>query len=126
VHAIVESLLSTGHGQEQEGFLEENCHCMIALLPHAPSLLVGCGILYSSPFDIGGLFSSIYSSLPILSITPPSLIYTRLAQSILAPSATGMAIATNDDAGVAEERRISEEYKIWKKNTPFLYDMVSD
>lgn len=27
-----------------------------------------------------------------------------------------------DDA--AEERVINEEYKIWKKNTPFLYDLV--
>lgn len=26
----------------------------------------------------------------------------------------------------AEERIINEEYKIWKKNTPFLYDMVRD
>ena len=25
---------------------------------------------------------------------------------------------------VAEERVINEEYKIWKKNTPFLYDLV--
>lgn len=25
---------------------------------------------------------------------------------------------------VAEERIINEEYKIWKKNTPFLYDLV--
>ncbi len=23
-----------------------------------------------------------------------------------------------------EERVINEEYKIWKKNTPFLYDLV--
>ena len=23
-----------------------------------------------------------------------------------------------------EDRRINEEYKIWKKNTPFLYDLV--
>jgi histone-binding protein RBBP4 len=23
-----------------------------------------------------------------------------------------------------EERLVSEEYKIWKKNTPFLYDLV--
>lgn len=29
----------------------------------------------------------------------------------------------NADDGV-EERLISEEYKIWKKNTPFLYDLV--
>lgn len=24
----------------------------------------------------------------------------------------------------AEERQINDEYKVWKKNTPFLYDMV--
>jgi len=24
----------------------------------------------------------------------------------------------------ADERLINEEYKIWKKNTPFLYDLV--
>jgi len=24
----------------------------------------------------------------------------------------------------AEERLINEEYKIWKKNTPFLYDLL--
>lgn len=29
---------------------------------------------------------------------------------------------TYDDA--IEERVINEEYKIWKKNTPFLYDLV--
>lgn len=29
---------------------------------------------------------------------------------------------TFDDA--VEERVINEEYKIWKKNTPFLYDLV--
>jgi len=23
-----------------------------------------------------------------------------------------------------EERVVNEEYKIWKKNTPFLYDLV--
>lgn len=28
------------------------------------------------------------------------------------------------DEGV-EERLINEEYKIWKKNTPFLYDLVN-
>lgn len=27
---------------------------------------------------------------------------------------------TDDDS----ERLLNEEYKIWKKNTPFLYDMV--
>ena len=35
-----------------------------------------------------------------------------------------MAAAVNDEA--MEERMINEEYKIWKKNTPFLYDMVSE
>ena len=28
----------------------------------------------------------------------------------------------DDDAGV--EQTINEDYKIWKKNTPFLYDLV--
>ena len=31
------------------------------------------------------------------------------------------AESTADDG--VEERLISEEYKIWKKNTPFLYDL---
>lgn len=35
-----------------------------------------------------------------------------------------MATAISDEAMVVEERLIDEEYKIWKKNTPFLYDMV--
>jgi histone-binding protein RBBP4 len=29
---------------------------------------------------------------------------------------------TQEDAAI--ERAIAEEYKIWKKNTPFLYDVV--
>lgn len=29
-----------------------------------------------------------------------------------------------DVRGEIEERLINEEYKIWKKNTPFLYDLV--
>lgn len=33
-----------------------------------------------------------------------------------------MAAAAADEG--FEERIINEEYKIWKKNTPFLYDMV--
>lgn len=33
-----------------------------------------------------------------------------------------MSSETFDDA--VEERVINEEYKIWKKNTPFLYDLV--
>ena len=36
-------------------------------------------------------------------------------------SRSGMAAAVDD---TSEERTINEEYKIWKKNTPFLYDMV--
>lgn len=28
------------------------------------------------------------------------------------------------DALANEERAINEEYKVWKKNTPFLYDLV--
>lgn len=38
--------------------------------------------------------------------------------NLLIPDATD----TFDDA--VEERVINEEYKIWKKNTPFLYDLV--
>lgn len=30
----------------------------------------------------------------------------------------------DDMRGEIEERLINEEYKIWKKNTPFLYDLV--
>lgn len=29
-----------------------------------------------------------------------------------------------EDAAVAEEKIINEEYKIWKKNAPYLYDLV--
>ncbi|KAL5210809.1 hypothetical protein ABZP36_006432 [Zizania latifolia] len=36
-----------------------------------------------------------------------------------APTAEDMEVAA-----VLEERVINEEYKIWKKNTPFLYDLV--
>ena len=34
------------------------------------------------------------------------------------------AVATPVESETVEERQINEEYKIWKKNTPFLYDMV--
>jgi histone-binding protein RBBP4 len=27
-------------------------------------------------------------------------------------------------AAIAEQKVINEEYKIWKKNVPFLYDML--
>lgn len=33
-------------------------------------------------------------------------------------------MAAAAEVETAEERQINEEYKIWKKNTPFLYDMV--
>lgn len=33
-----------------------------------------------------------------------------------------LLLDTFDEA--VEERIINEEYKIWKKNTPFLYDLV--
>lgn len=35
-----------------------------------------------------------------------------------------MAKATEEDLPEAEEKIINEEYKIWKKNAPFLYDLV--
>ena len=39
------------------------------------------------------------------------------------PQMTEKAEGDFDEA--VEERVINEEYKIWKKNTPFLYDLVS-
>lgn len=35
-----------------------------------------------------------------------------------------MAKDEDEFRGEVEERLINEEYKIWKKNTPFLYDLV--
>lgn len=37
-------------------------------------------------------------------------------------SLSALSAGAFDDA--VEERVINEEYKIWKKNTPFLYDLV--
>jgi hypothetical protein len=31
---------------------------------------------------------------------------------------------SEDEVGIKENRILNEEYKIWKKNTPFLYDVV--
>lgn len=42
---------------------------------------------------------------------------------IIAGSVTILSSAGAFDDAV-EERVINEEYKIWKKNTPFLYDLV--
>ncbi|CAL5358407.1 unnamed protein product [Camellia sinensis] len=41
-------------------------------------------------------------------------------------SVMGSAMGKDDDEmrGEIEERLVNEEYKIWKKNTPFLYDLV--
>lgn len=43
-------------------------------------------------------------------------------------SAEAAAAVAAHEAGTAmeqaEERVITEEYKVWKKNTPFLYDVV--
>ena len=39
-------------------------------------------------------------------------------------SSAGAASTGNDVADVLEERLIDAEYKIWKKNTPYLYDYV--
>lgn len=39
-------------------------------------------------------------------------------------TATAAAAAPTDVADVLEERLIDAEYKIWKKNTPYLYDFV--
>ena len=45
-----------------------------------------------------------------------------MEQSAAATSASAGSAANNSEE--AEERLINEEYKIWKKNTPFLYDLV--
>tara|TARA_B110001450_G_scaffold177903_1_gene166180 strand:- start:432 stop:575 length:144 start_codon:yes stop_codon:yes gene_type:complete len=37
-----------------------------------------------------------------------------------APSSGGGATTTKEVADVLEERLIDSEYKIWKKNTPYL------
>lgn len=29
-----------------------------------------------------------------------------------------------EEAGVLQEKMINEEYKVWKKNAPYLYDLV--
>lgn len=46
-----------------------------------------------------------------------------------APASAGGSISAsaaeaNSANEQAEERIITEEYKVWKKNTPFLYDVV--
>lgn len=45
-------------------------------------------------------------------------------QDATASSAAAAAAASKDVADILEERLIDAEYKIWKKNTPYLYDFV--
>jgi len=43
------------------------------------------------------------------------------------PVLTGLLDAMDDQEDtqeIVEQKLINEEYKIWKKNTPFLYDML--
>lgn len=47
----------------------------------------------------------------------------RQRRSTRAPLAA-MGNGDDDFPDEVEERLINEEYKIWKKNTPFLYDLV--
>ncbi|KAG3109472.1 Histone-binding protein [Phytophthora idaei] len=47
---------------------------------------------------------------------------TAPAPAAAAPAVAVDAAAANDAA--LQEKLINEEYKIWKKNTPFLYDLV--
>ena len=49
---------------------------------------------------------------------------TALSAALRAPRAPRRARASRARADDLEDRRISEEYKIWKKNAPFLYDVV--
>ncbi|KAJ0867459.1 putative histone-binding protein RBBP4 [Helianthus annuus] len=44
---------------------------------------------------------------------------------IFHPNSIQIMVKDDDDMrGEMEERLINEEYKVWKKNTPFLYDLV--
>lgn len=49
-------------------------------------------------------------------------IETTPAPAAAAPAVAVDVAAANDAA--MQEKLINEEYKIWKKNTPFLYDLV--
>lgn len=71
--------------------------------------------------------------------TSDSLLFTSIAQP-QAPAAAAVSFANNtasipataasaggganNEADLVEERLIDAEYKIWKKNTPYLYDLV--
>ncbi|VDM69626.1 unnamed protein product [Strongylus vulgaris] len=49
-----------------------------------------------------------------------------MVQNVHPKRGSGTMYSTMVEAsdGSMEEKVINEEYKIWKKNTPFLYDMV--
>lgn len=47
-----------------------------------------------------------------------------LALAYTAAAGAAGAAATAPAPPAMDERTINEEYKIWKKNSPFLYDMV--
>ena len=51
-------------------------------------------------------------------------LYTILALAYTAAAGAAGAAATAPAPPAMDERTINEEYKIWKKNSPFLYDMV--
>ena len=51
--------------------------------------------------------------------------FTALLREVPRTIQFNMADKENEQFDEAvEERVINEEYKIWKKNTPFLYDLV--
>ncbi|KHJ89066.1 hypothetical protein OESDEN_11121 [Oesophagostomum dentatum] len=64
-------------------------------------------------FDLWNAFCKVTPGKGKLGITSP--------RDILSFSDSNMVEASD---GSMEEKVINEEYKIWKKNTPFLYDMV--
>ena len=55
-------------------------------------------------------------------------LHTLLSLTSLPPCSiktSQMELDSRDDTAVVQERVINEEYKIWKKNSPFLYEYVS-
>lgn len=43
---------------------------------------------------------------------------------MLVPRAYGDTVDDDVSSQELQEKLINEEYKIWKKNTPFLYDLI--
>lgn len=75
--------------------------------------------------------SHLFQLLVIFELRPQSwTTYTMVAKLRpgLAPSNTDQLLDAMDDQEdtqeIIEQKLINEEYKIWKKNTPFLYDML--